>query len=76
MMNALSCTLFCTLNFALSGALFLAYEAAGFALFYTVFCHCTRSDHTTHAGKRLALLLLGSMACLGIVAPLLWAEAL
>jgi len=53
-------------------ALLIFHEVAFMALFYTVFCRCIRCDHTTLAAIRLAFQILGSVAAMGVVAPLMW----
>lgn len=54
--------------------LIVAHEVAFAALFYTVFCRCIRCDHRTLAAIRLAFQILGSIAAIGIVAPLMWPD--
>lgn len=50
-----------------------AHELLCIALFYTVFCRAVSTDHTVKADVRLAFVLLGAVACMGMVAPLAWA---
>ena len=50
----------------------ISHELACLALLYTVFCRAVRCDHTTYAAVRIAFQALGTVASLGIVAPLMW----
>jgi hypothetical protein len=52
--------------------LLIANELAFGALFYIVFCRCIRCDHTTLAAIRVAFQILGTVAAMGFVAPLMW----
>jgi len=42
------------------------------ALFYSVFCRCVRMDASTHRPIRLVLWMLGTVAAIGLAAPLHW----
>lgn len=50
----------------------IAHEILCFALFYSVFCRAVRMDKTTRADIRLVLQVLGTVAAIGIAAPLQW----
>lgn len=50
----------------------IAHEILCIALFYSVFCRAVRMDKTTRAEIRFVLLVLGTVAALGIPAPLQW----
>ena len=48
------------------------HEALCFALFYTVFCRSVSTDARVKADVRFAFFVLGTVACMGMVAPLAW----
>ena len=54
-------------------AALVLHEALCFALFYTVFCRCVSTDSRVKADVRFAFFVLGTVACMGMVAPIAWA---
>lgn len=51
---------------------FVVHESLCIALFYTVFCRAVSTDYTVKADVRLAFVVLGMVACMGMVAPIAW----
>lgn len=49
------------------------HEALCLVLWYTIFCRSVKTDKHVRADVRAALVLLGSVALAGVVAPLAWA---
>lgn len=50
----------------------LLHELLCGALFYTVFCRCVRTDSRVRGDVRLAFVVLGIVACIGMAAPMAW----
>lgn len=50
----------------------VAHELLCAALFYSVFCRAVRTDAQVKADIRLAFFVLGSVALMGMAAPLAW----
>lgn len=48
------------------------HEALCAVLLYSVFCRAVRSSDLVRTDVRLAFFFLGMVACVGIVAPLVW----
>lgn len=53
-------------------AALLIHEFLCIALFYTVFCRAVHSDARVKTDVRFAFFMLGVMACMGMVTPLVW----
>lgn len=53
-------------------AALILHEALCAAIFYSVFCRSVKSCGKVRADVRLAFLLLGTVASVGMAAPLVW----
>lgn len=57
----------------MTSALLFLHEALCLGLWYAIFCRSVKTDKSVRADVRAALVLLGSVALAGVVAPLAWA---
>jgi len=50
----------------------VVHEILCLALFYSIFCRAVRMDASTHKPIRIVLQILGTVAALGMAAPVHW----
>lgn len=53
-------------------AVLILHETFCAAIFFSVFCRSVKSSEKVRADVRVAFLLLGTVACIGMAAPLVW----
>lgn len=53
-------------------AILIIHETLCGAIFFSVFCRSVKSNEKVRADVRVAFLLLGTVACIGMAAPLVW----
>lgn len=51
----------------------ILHEALCITLFYTVFCRAVKTDNKVKTDVRFAFFVLGTVAIMGMVAPIAWA---